>query len=162
MSSVKIGDRAPEFSVTTQNGDEIRSSDFIGKKSLVVYFYPKDNTSGCTAQACAFRDAYEQFTEAGAEVIGVSGDSPDSHRGFAASQNLPFHLVSDKDGSLRKKFGVPRTFGILPGRVTYVIDREGIVRNVFNSQVNVQQHITESLQVIQELSAFSSSDAPSN
>ena len=117
----------------------------------LVYFYPKDNTPGCTTQACSFRDSYAEFTDAGAVVIGVSGDTSESHKEFAASRNLPFLLVSDRDGELRKAFGVPTTFGIIPGRVTYVIDREGIVRMKFNSQLNPKRHIDEALQMVKQL-----------
>jgi peroxiredoxin Q/BCP len=151
MSSIQVGDRAPDFTATMQDGKLIRMADFLGKKAVVLYFYPKDNTAACTAQACAFRDAYEQFVEADAEVIGVSSDSSESHRDFAAQQRLPFTLVSDQDRSLRNAFGVPKTLGLLPGRVTYVIDREGIVRHIFNSQFNAERHIAESLEIVKQL-----------
>lgn len=151
MSRIQVGDRAPEFSATTQSGQQISLSDFLGKKAVVLYFYPKDNTAVCTAQACSFRDAYDQFADAGAEVIGVSSDSSESHRGFASAQRLQFQLISDRDGSLRKAFGVPKSLGFLPGRVTYVIDRDGIVRHIFNSQLNADRHIAEALRTVQEL-----------
>lgn len=153
MSGIKVGDKAPDFTAKSHNGNQIRLADYLGKKAVVLYFYPKDNTTVCTTQACSFRDSYEQFVEAGAEVIGVSSDDAESHRGFAAQQNLQFQLISDVDGSLRKAFGVPKTFGFLPGRVTYVIDREGTVRNVFNSQLNADRHISEALNIVRELSS---------
>jgi peroxiredoxin Q/BCP len=152
MPSIQVGDRAPDFAATAQDGRNLKLSDYLGKKAVVLYFYPKDNTSICTAQACSFRDAYEDFAQAGAEVIGVSSDSPESHRRFAEKQRLPFALVSDQDQSLRKAFGVPKTLALFPGRVTYVIDREGIVRHIFNSQFNSGRHIAESLQIVRQLS----------
>ncbi|MBX3421153.1 MAG: peroxiredoxin [Pirellulaceae bacterium] len=151
MSTIKVGDPAPDFSATTQSGQVIRLQDYLGKKAVVLYFYPKDNTSVCTAQACAFRDAYEDFVAAGAEVIGVSSDSTESHRGFAEQQKLPFTLVSDADGAIRKAYRVPKTLGFLPGRVTYVIDRQGVVRHIFNSQLDGGRHIEESLRTVREL-----------
>ena len=108
---------------------------------VVLYFYPKDNTSGCTAEACAFRDSYETFTDAGAEVIGVSSDSADKHAGFASKHRLPFTLLADQGGRVRKAYGVPAALGFLPGRVTYVIDRTGTVRHVFNSMTNIDGHV---------------------
>ena len=151
MSGIQPGDRAPQFAGTTQTGQQVRLSDYLGKQSVVLYFYPKDNTSVCTTQACAFRDAYEDFVKAGAVVIGVSSDTAESHRSFADDKRLPFLLISDADGSLRKAFGVPRTLGLFPGRVTYVIDRQGIVRLVFNSQLNAGRHVTEALEVVRQL-----------
>ena len=148
---IEVGDRAPEFTATSQTGETISLSGYRGRQTVVVYFYPKDNTPGCTTQACSFRDSYAEFTDAGAVVIGVSGDTSESHKEFAASRNLPFLLVSDRDGELRKAFGVPTTFGIIPGRVTYVIDREGIVRMKFNSQLNPKRHIDEALQMVKQL-----------
>ncbi len=151
MSGIQPGDRAPPFTGTTQTGQQVSLSDYLGKQAVVLYFYPKDNTSVCTTQACAFRDAYEDFVQAGAVVIGVSSDSADSHRGFAEKRQLPFLLISDADGSLRKAFSVPRTLGLFPGRVTYVIDRQGIVRLVFNSQLNAGRHVTEALDMVRQL-----------
>lgn len=148
---VQVGDQAPDFTLPSQNGQQISLHDFIGKAAIVVYFYPKDETAGCTAEACAFRDSYEVFKEAGAEVIGISSDTAESHRQFAARHRLPFLLLSDRNGAVRKLYGVPATFGLLPGRVTYVIDKEGIVRHVFSSQFTPQKHITEALHTIQAL-----------
>ena len=115
------------------------------------HFYPKDNTSGCTAEACSFRDSYEVFTEAGAEVVGVSSDSVGSHQGFAARHRLPFILLSDSGGTVRKLYGVERTMGIVPGRVTYVIDRDGVVRHIFSSQLNATKHVREAIATLQSL-----------
>ncbi len=149
---LNIGDKAPDFALPDQDGILHKLSDYQGRK-LVIYFYPKDDTPGCTAQACSFRDSYEDFVQAGAEVIGVSSDETSSHESFATKHRLPFTLISDTDGSLRKRYGVPRSFlGLLPGRVTYVIDREGIVQHVFDSQ-RAARHIPEAMEVIKRLSA---------
>ena len=148
---VQVGDTAPDFTLPSQSGEPVNLKDFIGKKSVVLYFYPKDDTPGCTKEACSFRDNYEVFKEAGAEVIGVSDDSAASHEKFAAKYRLPFILVSDTGKQLRKLYGVPSTLGLLPGRVTYVIDKNGIVRHIFNSQFNFNGHIEESLKMLREL-----------
>ncbi len=148
---VRVGDPAPDFALTAADGRTVRLSDYRGKQPVVLYFYPKDNTAGCTAEACAFRDSYEVFGEAGAEVIGVSSDSVASHEGFARQHRLPFVLLSDPGGAVRRLYGVPRTFGLLPGRVTYVIDRDGIVREVFSSQFAAQRHIETALATLKRL-----------
>jgi len=153
MASIGVGATAPDFTKTTQDGETITLSQYRGDKAVVLYFYPKDETSGCTAEACTFRDNYEDFVEAGAVVIGVSQDSDRSHKRFAEHHRLPFILVSDRDNALRKAYGVPKTMGLLPGRVTYVIDREGVVRHVFNSQINVKKHVRDALEVVKRLSA---------
>ncbi len=150
--AVNIGDVAPDFTLPSQTGAKVSLSDFRGQKNVVVYFYPKDDTPGCTAESCAFRDQYEVFKEKGAEVIGISADSPESHQKFASRYNLPFILLSDTANQVRKSFGVPSTLGLLPGRVTYVIDKTGTVRHIFNSQLNFQGHIDESLKILQQLS----------
>jgi thioredoxin-dependent peroxiredoxin len=149
--AVKVGDALPDVSLKSQTGETVNLKDFVGQKCVVLYFYPKDDTPGCTKESCSFRDSYTAFQEAGAEVIGISGDDMASHQAFAAKHQLPFTLLSDEGNAVRKSFGVPSTFGILPGRVTYVIDRAGIVRHLFNSQLNFQGHIDESLKVVQGL-----------
>ena len=145
MASLKIGDRAPDFTATTSAGDTIRLSDYIGKKGLVLFFYPKDGTAVCTKEACAFRDSYMQFVDAGAEVIGISSDSDESHVGFAKQNRLTFPLISDSDGALRKLFSVPKTLGIIPGRVTYVIDKDGIIRQIYSAQLASDEHVKQAL-----------------
>ena len=142
---VQVGDAAPDFDLPDASGRRVRLSEFEGKRGVVLYFYPKDDTPGCTKEACSFRDSYEEFREAGAEVIGVSSDSAASHQGFARRHRLPFVLVADEGGEVRKRYGVPSTLGLLPGRVTYVIDRAGIVRHVFNSQLQATKHVDEAL-----------------
>jgi len=152
MASVQVGDHAPGFTLTSQSGQRVSLAEFRGGKSAVVlFFYPKDGTPVCTKEACSFRDAYEDFVQAGAVVIGVSADSWENHRAFASGHRLPFILLSDADGALRKAFGVPKTLGIMPGRVTYVIDKEGIVRHVFNSQFAADRHVAEALAVVRQL-----------
>ncbi|MBD1936959.1 peroxiredoxin [Microcoleus sp. FACHB-68] len=149
--TVKVGDTAPDFTLPSQTGTPVSLHDFRGKKAVVLYFYPKDDTPGCTTQSCAFRDKYQAFKDAGAEVIGVSGDSLASHQQFATKHNLPFTLLSDSGNLLRKLYGVPSTLGILPGRVTYVIDRDGVVQHIFNSQMNFKAHIEESLKTLRQI-----------
>ena len=118
-------------------------SDFLGRKPVVLFFYPKDYTPGCAKQACTFRDDHEEFGKLDAEVFGVSSDSVDSHKRFAGKHSLPFLLLSDEGGAVRKLYGVPNAFGLFPGRVTYVIDAEGTVRHVFASQLDVEKHVEE-------------------
>jgi peroxiredoxin Q/BCP len=146
MSGVRAGDAAPDFTLPDQRGRPVRLGELTDKKNVVLYFYPKDATPGCTAEARAFRDAYDAFTAADTEVIGVSSDSVKSHKRFAANERLPFVLLSDRDGAVRDLYGVERTLGIFPGRVTYVIGRGGIVRHVYSSQLRVTQHSREALQ----------------
>jgi peroxiredoxin Q/BCP len=150
---IQAGDKAPDFTLPSQSGEPVRLHDRLGGRVVVLYFYPKDGTRGCTAEACAFRDSYEVFTGAGAEVIGVSSDPVDKHAAFADQHQLPFTLLSDQGGQVRKNYGVPAVLGLLPGRVTYVIDREGMVRHVFNSMTHIGQHINEALEVVRQLQA---------
>jgi len=148
---VKVGDKAPDFTLLSQKGESVTLSQFFGKKNVVLYFYPKDESRGCTREACEFRDKYEVFKDLGAEVIGVSSDDVESHGSFASKHNLPFILLSDNNKKMRKLYGVPSTFGVIPGRVTYIIDKKGVVRHVFSSQFQPQKHIKESLEVLKKL-----------
>ena len=150
---IQAGDKAPDFTLASQSGEQVRLQDRLGERVVVLYFYPKDDTPGCTAEACAFRDSHEVFAEAGAEVIGVSSDSAGRHAAFAGRHNLPFTLLSDQGGRVRKSYGVPALLGLIPGRVTYVIDREGEVRHVFNSMTNIGQHVGDALEVVRRLRA---------
>jgi peroxiredoxin Q/BCP len=149
---VGIGAKAPNFTLPSQSEEMVSLEDFIGTKPVVLFFYPKDDTPGCTKQACAFRDDFEEFGMLDAEVIGISSDSVDSHRSFAAKYDLPFTLLSDDGGKVRRLYGVPNTFGLFPGRVTYVIDRQGVVRHIFSSQLGVEQHVQEALGALQSSS----------
>jgi thioredoxin-dependent peroxiredoxin len=148
---LKVGDKIPNFTAKDTNGNDFDSQELIGKKPLVIYFYPKDNTPGCTVQACSFRDQYEDFKDLGAEVIGISSDSIVSHQKFTQQYRLPFILLSDSDKKIKKLFGVPSgLFGILPGRVTYVADKTGTVIMVFDSMM-AKRHIPKALEAIREL-----------
>ena len=148
---VKPGDQAPDFELPAAEGNSIRLSDYRGQSEVILFFYPKDDTPGCTAEACAFRDSYEAFLDAGAVVLGVSSDGVDGHRSFAGKHRLPFPLLSDQGGRLRSVYGVPRTLGLIPGRVTYVIDRQGVVRQVFSSQFNPLGHVKEALKALEQI-----------
>ena len=141
---IRAGDKAPDFTLPSQSGERVRLYDRLGERVVVLYFYPRDDTRGCTAEACGFRDSYEAFTDAGADVIGISSDSVDRHAAFAGKHKLPFTLLSDKGGQVRKSYGVPAVLGMVPGRVTFVIDREGKITKVF-SDVNPVGHANEIL-----------------
>jgi thioredoxin-dependent peroxiredoxin len=142
---VDVGSKAPEFALPSQSREMVSLGDFLGEKPVVLFFYPKDDTPGCTKEACAFRDEFERFRELGAEVIGISSDSVESHERFADKHKLPFPLLSDRGEKVRRLYGVPNTLGLFPGRVTYVIDQEGVVRHVFSSQIGVERHATEAV-----------------
>lgn len=149
---VKIGDKCPDFSLLDQNGEMVTIKEIIGEKNIVIYFYPKDNTWGCTKQACSFRDSFQDFVDLGCEVIGISTDSVDSHKMFSTKYNLNFKILSDVDDEVREKFGVPKSlFGIIKGRVTYIIDKKGNVAWNFNSQLNAEGHISKSIEVLKKL-----------
>jgi len=150
---VKVGDMAPDFTLPNQSGVMTSLKDFVGKKIIVLYFYPRDFSRGCTAEACAFRDSYEAFKEAGAEVVGISSQSAESHSRFASAYRLPFILLSDEGGRVRRLYGVPSTFGVIPGRVTYIIDKKGVVRHVFSSQFNATRHMEEALRILKTIQA---------
>ena len=150
-NNVDVGSKAPNFTLPSQSGELVSFRDFLGEKPVVLFFYPKDDTPGCTKEACAFRDEYEQFSELDTEVIGISSDSVDSHKSFAKKHNLPFTLLSDKGEKVRRLYNVPNTFGLFPGRVTYVIDQEGIVRHVFSSQIGVERHVQEALEALHSI-----------
>ncbi|WP_035667877.1 peroxiredoxin [Flavobacterium sp. 83] len=148
---LKVGDKIPNFIAKDNNGNDFDSQVLIGHKPLVIYFYPKDNTPGCTTQACGFRDQYEDFKDLGAEVIGISSDSVTSHQEFTKQYKLPFILLSDSDGKIRKLFGVSSLmFGLIPGRVTYVTDKNGIVQMIFDSML-ANKHIPKALEAIKKI-----------
>ena len=148
---IELGDVIPHFTALDTYGKKFDTNKYIGKKPLVIYFYPKNNTPGCTAQACGFRDQYQDFTALGAEVIGISTDTVDSHDTFVKRYKLPFVLLSDTDKKLRKLFGVPSgLMGMLPGRVTYVIDKEGKVVLIFDNGINATKHISVALEAIKK------------
>jgi peroxiredoxin Q/BCP len=148
---VKVGSVAPDFTLPSQSGEMVNLRDFLGQKPVVLFFYPKDDTPGCTKQACGFRDDFDEFRKLDAEIIGISSDSVESHEHFAKKYNLPFTLLSDEGGKVRKLYSVPNTFGLFPGRVTYVIDEEGMVRHVFSSQVEAGRHVEEAVEVLKSI-----------
>ncbi|MES2812710.1 MAG: peroxiredoxin [Bacteroidota bacterium] len=151
QEGLKVGDALPAFGAKDQNGNDFYIESVLGKKVLVVYFYPKDDTPGCTKQACFLRDQYEEFKAIGAEVIGISGDSVPAHKKFASKYDLPFILLSDGDKSLRKLFGVKsNVFGLLPGRVTYVVDKKGIIQMVFDD-MNATNHLEKTVEKVKSL-----------
>ncbi|SHG46722.1 peroxiredoxin Q/BCP [Flavobacterium fluvii] len=149
--ALQLGDKIPDFSAKDSNGNDFDSASIVGKKAVVIYFYPKDNTPGCTAQACSFRDQYEDFKDLGAEVIGISSDSITSHEKFVQQYKLPFILLSDNDKKIKKLFGVkPDLLGLIPGRVTYVADKNGIIQLIFDS-MNATNHIPKALETIKKM-----------
>ena len=151
MSTLAPGAPAPEFAKTGTDGKAVSLAQFRGKQAVVLFFYPKDETPICTKEACAFRDAFDDFSRAGAAVIGVSADGAASHQSFAARLKLHFTLISDEDGAMRKAYGVPKTLLLLPGRTTFVIDRSGIIRHAFTAAFGSQSHVDEALAVVKSL-----------
>jgi peroxiredoxin Q/BCP len=149
--AVKVGDKAPDFTLPSQMGDNVTLSEFLGKKNIVLYFYPKDESQGCTREACKFRDSYDVLTNLGAEVLGVSSQSIESHKSFVTHYGLPFILLSDADNKVRELYGVPSTMGIIPGRVTYIIDKKGVIRHIFNSQSHPELHVEEAIKILNEI-----------
>jgi len=151
MTNLRIGQPAPDFTLPDQNNEETSLSDYRNKNNVVLFFYPKDFSPGCTTQACHFRDSYEDFTDLGAVVIGISGDSVESHKKFLDEYLLPFTLLSDRDGEVRKLYGATKIFGLLPGRYTFIIDKDGIIRYIFTSETDMKKHIDEALRVLSAL-----------
>ncbi len=150
--SIQIGDHCPIFSLPDSIGKDIQVNDYLGQKILVLFFYPKDDTPGCTKEACAFGDAYADFVDLGCEVFGISSDAAATHQNFQQKHQLPYPLLSDSQKKVRQQFGVPgNLFGLIPGRVTYVIGLDGKVAGIFNSQTNPVGHITEALKVVKSL-----------
>jgi peroxiredoxin Q/BCP len=152
MKKTEVGSTVPQFTLPDQNGRMFSINSVVGKKNLVIYFYPKDDSPGCTKEACSFRDSFEVFNEADAMIIGISGQSVGSHKKFAEKYRLSFTLLSDEGDKVRKQFGVPVNFlGLLPGRVTYIVDKSGKVIYIFDSQTQATKHVDEALRVLKEL-----------
>ncbi len=148
---LKKGDQIPDITLQNHEGVDVSLASFKDKQPIVVYFYPKNNTPGCTAEACSFRDHYEAFKELGAEVIGISGDSVDSHQKVKNKRKLPFILLSDPMRKAEKSFGVPRSvLGLFPGRVTFIADKSGEIIHTFNSSSNATKHIPEALKALKK------------
>jgi peroxiredoxin Q/BCP len=148
---LKPGDKAPDFNLLNGNGELFQLSEKLKENNVVLYFYPKNETRGCTAEACSFRDLYEVFKEQGAEVVGVSSDDLNSHQRFSSNHNLPFILLSDENNKVRKLYDVPRTLGLIPGRATFVIDQTGIIRYAFNSLMKPLEHVNGALDILRSL-----------
>jgi peroxiredoxin Q/BCP len=147
---VVVGTPAPDFTLANQHGEMIELRRFRGR-TVILYFYPRDHTVVCTTQACDFRDSYEIFQQADAEILGISSDTSASHAMFADQHGLPFILLSDPGGLIRARYGVPRLLGLLPGRVTYVIDKQGVVRQIIRSAFSTNQHVREALHAARQL-----------
>jgi thioredoxin-dependent peroxiredoxin len=154
MNKLETGSFIPDFELLDQNGETFRFRDQLGKKNLVIYFYPKDETQGCTQEACSFRDSYEDFIDSDAEVIGISNDGVKSHRSFADHHRLPFTLLSDPRGRVRNLFGVPRSLlGLVPGRTTYIADMNGKIVYIFNSQIEPLKHVEIALDILKKINS---------
>ncbi|EME28823.1 Peroxiredoxin Q, chloroplastic [Galdieria sulphuraria] len=153
MGKLKVGDEAPDFELKDQDGNTIKFSDLKGKYPVVLFFYPKDKSYGCTREACTFRDSMSEFNELNAKVFGISSDSVETHKSFAEQQKLTFPLLSDVGGKVRKLYGVPSTMFIMPGRCTYVIGPDGIVRHIYSSQVNFANHVSEAKTALEKIRA---------
>jgi len=152
MDQISVGSKIPAFELKDQNGQWFQIDAVLGKKNLVIYFYPKDDSPGCTKEACAFRDQFEVFEDADALIIGISAQSVESHYNFAQKHRLNYTLLSDNKNKVRKLFGVPANFfGLISGRVTYVINKEGKVVYMFNSQIQAEKHVDEALRILQEM-----------
>lgn len=148
---MEIGDKAPEFALLDQDNHVVRLSEIVAGGGAAVFFYPKDGTPVCTREACAFRDRYQDFRKYNVKVVGVSSDGVESHRAFAGRHSLPFPLLWDRDGALRKAWGVPKALGLMPGRTTYVLDAGGVVRRVFTSQLAAERHVAEALEAVKAM-----------
>ncbi len=151
--ALDVGTTAPDFALPSQSGQVVRLSDLTAEKIVVLYFYPADDTPGCTKESCSFRDHYDVFKDAGAEVVGVSKDSVASHTSFANKHRLPFTLLSDTDGSVHAQYGARTLAGLMPRRVTFIIDKNNTIRHVFNAMFKAEQHVSESLEIIKKLTA---------
>ena len=150
-AGIRAGDRAPDFTLRTQEGKTVSLHDFLGLKDVILYFYPKDFTAGCAAETREFGVNYDRIAMMGAEVVGISSDSVESHRGFAEECSAGFLLVSDEGGKVRERYGVRQSLGLIPGRTTFVIDKEGVVRHVFSSQLNPKKHVSEAIGALERL-----------
>jgi peroxiredoxin Q/BCP len=152
--ALPLGSKAPDFELPSQSGDRVRLSDLVQKGVVVLYFYPRDGTPGCTAESCAFRDAFGVFQDAGADVVGVSRDPVDAHERFASEHRLTFKLLSDTSGEVHKLYKIKHTIPwVLPGRETYVIDRRQVIRHHFSSQLKAKKHVAEALRIVQLLAS---------
>jgi peroxiredoxin Q/BCP len=151
---LSVGQTAPDFTLPSSDGENVTLSKLVGQRAVVVFFYPKDDTPGCTVEACTFRDQYDAFAEAGAEVVGISSDSVASHEAFTKKHRLPMKLLSDVGGKVRAQYGVKSALpGLWPGRATFVVDRAGRIAHVFVSQLRFTRHVDEALDVVRRLNS---------
>lgn len=150
-ASLKVNDLAPDFDLPSHDGGRFKLSGLKGEKNVVIFFYPKDDSPGCTRQTCLFRDWHDDFTKHNAHLIGISSDSGSSHHDFAQKHNVPFMLLTDHGGAVRKRYGIKNDFGFIPGRATFVIDRNQVVRHIFVSQFNIDEHIEGALKALQSI-----------
>jgi len=151
QSDIKVGSKVPVFSLPDQTGKNFYIKDYIGKKNLVIYFYPKDDTPGCTKEACSFRDQFQDFADNDAMVIGISAQNPESHRKFIEKYKLNFTLLCDLDGKVKSMFGAKNSLGgLLPARITYVVNKQGKIIYIFNSQTEPTKHVDEALRILKE------------
>ena len=152
MKKIEVGSKVPLFELKDQNGELFKLETVLGKNNLVIYFYPKDDSPGCTKEACSFRDQFKVFADADAIIIGISAQSVESHLKFAKKHRLNYTLLSDTGNGVRKLFGVPANFfGLIPGRVTYVVNKEGKIMYLFNSQIQAEKHVNETLRILQKI-----------
>jgi peroxiredoxin Q/BCP len=148
---LSIGDKAPEFKLEDQNGNLFNLKDHIGKDNILIYFYPKDETPGCTKEACSFQDNLSEFTSLDCTVVGISGDSLKSHKRFAKKHDLTFSILSDRKNKVRKQYGVkPVIPGVLPGRKTYLVDKKGYITHITEYQFKPLLHIKEALSILKD------------
>lgn len=152
MKKIEVGSKVPIFELNDQNGELFKLETVLGKNNLVIYFYPKDDSPGCTKEACSFRDQFKVFADADAIIIGINAQSVESHFKFAQKHRLNYTLLSDTGNGVRKLFGVPSSFfGLIPGRVTYVVNKEGKIMYLFNSQIQAEKHVNETLRILQKI-----------
>lgn len=152
MKKIVVGSKVPIFELKDQNGELFKLETVLGKNNLIIYFYPKDDSPGCTKEACSFRDQFKVFADADAIIIGISSQSVESHLKFAKKHRLNYTLLSDTGNGVRKLFGVPSSFfGLIPGRVTYVVNKEGKIMYLFNSQIQAEKHVNETLRILQKI-----------
>ena len=149
---VRVGDKAPDFTLLGPGGQTISLHGYAGSKNVVIYFYPKDFTAGCTTETKAFGESYDDILKMGAEIIGISSDSAESHGSFARECGTKFPLLADEGGKVREAYGAKSSFGMIPGRVTFVVDKNGVVRHVFSSQLRPRQHISEAIEALKAIS----------
>jgi thioredoxin-dependent peroxiredoxin len=147
-SKLKPGDKAPDFELFDQNLNKFKLSDYFNKKPIVIFFYPKDETMMCTKEACCFRDHYTEFQEHGAEVIGISCDSVEKHQHFANKHNLPYRILSDRDGIVKQQYGLTRVLGIIPARETFIINKEGIIAKIYKDAFSGEEHVEKALEAL--------------